>query len=128
MLIGYPGERPLPGEVRRELRGLVDGGVARILDALLVVKSPDGTFAGHEARELVGELMPEAAAGLLGGEDAAAAAAVLEPGQAGLLLMYEPCWTARLAGIVGEAGGQLVDMGSIRVGDVLDGLRRTEGG
>jgi hypothetical protein len=126
MLIGYPGERPLPGAVRAELRSLAGpGGAIRVLDAMFVAKAQDGTFSGHEARDLVGDLIDgDAAAGLLGGEDAAAAAAVMDPGQAGLLLMYQPRWAGGLARAAREGGGRLMDMGGIRVGDVLAAMRR----
>ena len=51
--------------------------------------------------------------GLLSDEDAAAAAAALEPDSLGLLIVYENLWSLPFAIAARKAGGQLVAQGHI---------------
>ena len=86
VVIGYPAGAPMTGEAVPLLLDLVDRGIIRVLDALFVTKNEDGTFSGFEAKDLddkhVGDfaVFEGASSGLLGDEDVATAAEVIEPG------------------------------------------------
>src|SRR4051812_25623368 len=78
-----------------QLRSLVDGGVVRVLDLLLVRKEPDGSVEVAELagvdKSNVGELVQLEAdlALLLAEEDVEEIGAVLEPGSIAAVLVYD---------------------------------------
>ena len=121
MLIEFSGKQP-HGELIPPLLDLVDRRIIRVLDALIVVTTEDGSsYNAVTTQELdaagirdLGELAG-ASSGLLGAEDAAAAAAVMEPNSAGLLLVFENLWAVPFAVAARKAGGQLVAHGRIPV-------------
>ena len=78
--------------------------------------------------EQVGELgdLAGASSGLLSAEDAAAAAATLQPNSLGLLIVYENLWSLPFAIAVRKAGGQLVSQGHIPVQAILAELDALE--
>ena len=98
---------------------LVDRRLIRIIDALVIVKRDDGNYDALTTEELdpavVGDLgeLAGASSGILDEEDAAAAAATLEPGTVGLLVVYENLWSLPFAIAAREAGAQLVAEGHI---------------
>jgi hypothetical protein len=124
VLIEFHGDEPRPGLVP-PLLDLVDRRVIRILDVLIVRKHADGTFETRTTGDLdpavVGDLgaLAGASSGLLDDEDAAQAAGVLEPGTAGLLLVYENLWSVPFALAARAAGGQLVADGRIPIQAIL---------
>lgn len=127
-VIGYPPDAPMTGEAMPLLLDLVDRGIVRVLDVLFVVKEPDGSFAGFEARDLdersVGDLaiFEGASSGLLGDDDAAAAAEALEPGTAAVLIVYENRWAAPFIAAVRRNGGFPIAFERIPAQDVIDAL------
>ena len=100
LVIGYPPDAPMTGEAVPILLDLVDRGIVRVLDALFVRKNEDGTFSGFDLadldEDLAGDLtaLAGASTGLIHDDDAALAAAELEPGSAAVLLVYENRWAA----------------------------------
>ena len=132
VVIAYPAGSPMTGEAVPLLLDLVDRGIIRVLDALFVIKNDDGSFSGFEARDLDDERVGDFAAfegassGLLGDEDARAAAESLDPGSAGVLLMYENRWAAPFAAAVRRNGGVLVANQRIPVQDVIEALDAVE--
>jgi Family of unknown function (DUF6325) len=132
VVIAYPPGAPLTGEAAPLLLDLVDRGIIRVLDALFVQKNEDGTFSGFEARGLeaksVGDftVFEGASSGLLGDEDAATAAAAIEPGTAAVLILYENRWAAPFAAAVRRNGGVLMDNQRIPHQDVIDALEAVE--
>ena len=64
-------------------------------------QNEDGTFSGFEATDLDGDSLGDfkvfegASSGLLGEDDVASAAEVLEPGSAAVMIVYENRWAAR---------------------------------
>ena len=113
------GHKEINGELVPPLLDLVDRRLIRILDALVLVKRSDDDFDALTTSELdpeqVGELgaLAGASSGLLSDEDAAAAAAALQPGSLGLLIVYENLWSLPFAIAARKAGGQLVARGHI---------------
>ena len=111
VVIGYPADAPMTGEAIPPLLDLVDNGIIRVLDVLIVIKNEDGTFSGLEAKglssETVGDLVAfeGASSGLLSEEDASTAADAIEPGSAAVLIVYENRWAAPFIAAVRRNGG-----------------------
>jgi len=132
-VIAYPPDAPMTGEAAPLLVDLVDRGIIRVLDAMFVKKNDDGTFSGFDATNLgdkeVGEftVFEGASSGLLGDEDAAAAAEALEPGSAAVMIMYENRWAAPFVSAVRRNGGVPIAFERIPAQDLLDALDALEG-
>ena len=132
VVIAFPPDAPMTGDAVPILMDLVDRGIVRVLDALFVIKNEDGTFSGFEARDLgdkdVGDfaVFEGASSGLLGDEDAAAAAEAIEPGSAAVVLLYENRWAAPFVAAVRRNGGVPVAFERIRVEDVSEALDAAE--
>ena len=121
-----PGSQP--GQGLPHIVSLVDRGIVRILDLRFLRKNEDGTV-----NELVGEqldsglaLFQGASSGMLGGDDLEEAAAVLEPGSAAALIVYENVWAAPFAVTVRRAGGRVIAGGRIPVQSLLAALDASE--
>jgi hypothetical protein len=128
VVIGFPPGAPMTGESVPIMLDLVDKGIVRILDALLIFKEADGTFSGLAAQDLsqdqIGDFTAFAGAnsGLIGDEDLAAAAAEMEPGSAAAILVYENRWAAPFAAAVRRNGGRLIATERIPVQDLIAAL------
>jgi len=107
------------------LLDLVDRGVIRVLDLVVIKKDEGGSFEAFEfddiddselggIRSLESEL-----AQLLSADDVASVAEALEPGSSAGLLVYENLWAAPFGSAVRRAGGQLVANGRIPVQALL---------
>jgi|SRR5215218_2817190 len=131
-IIAYPAGSPMTGEAVPLLIDLVDRGIIRVLDAMFVIKAEDGTFAGFDARDLddkgVGDftIFEGASSGLLGDEDAAKAAATIEPGSAAVMLVYENRWAAPFIAAVRRNGGEAIAFERIPTQDLIDALDAAE--
>lgn len=132
IVIGYPAGAPMTGEAIPLLLDLVDRGIVHVLDALFVQKDADGTFSGFDLSDLdedsAGDLKVFAGAstGLLDQDDAAAAAAEIEPGAAALMLVYENTWAAPFAAAVRRNGGRLIASERIATQTLIDALDAAE--
>ena len=132
VVIAYPPGAPMTGEAVPLLLDLVDRGIIRVFDALFVKKEEDGTFSGFDARNLsdkdVGDfaVFEGASTGLLGDEDAAHAADVIEPGSAAVMIMYENRWAAPFVAAVRRNGGVPVAFERIPAQDLMDALDAAE--
>lgn len=132
VVIGYPKGAPMSGEAIPLLLELVERGIIRVLDALFVRKDADGTFSGFDLAELdeetAGDLTVFAGAttGMLDNDDAALAAAEIEPGTAAVMLVYENRWAAPFVAAVRRNGGVLIANQRIGVQDLVDALDATE--
>lgn len=132
VVIGYPAGAPATGEAIPILLDLVDRGIIRVLDALLVRKEADGTFSGFDLADLdadtAGDLTVFAGAtsGLLDDDDVAATAAEIEPGSAAVMIVYENKWAAHFIAAVRRNGGELIAQQRIGVQQVIDALDAAE--
>ena len=132
VVIAYPADAPMTGDAIPIVMDLVDRGIIRVLDVLFVMQNDDGTVSGFEARTStptgVGDfkVFEGASTGLLGEEDAATAAAAIEPGSAAVLIAYENRWAAPFAAAVRRNGGVLVDFQRIPVADLISALDAVE--
>jgi hypothetical protein len=122
------GRKGINGDLVPPLLDLVDRRLIRILDALILIKRGDDDFDALTTSELdpeqVGDLraLAGASSGLLSDEDAAAAARVLQPGNIGLLIVYENLWSLPFATAARKAGGQLVARGHIETQAIVAAL------
>jgi hypothetical protein len=132
VVIGYPPGAPKTGEAIPILLDLVDRGIVRVLDALFVQKDADGTFSGFDLANLdadtAGDLAVFAGAstGMLNDDDAALAAAEIEPGSAAVVIVYENRWAAEFAAAVHRNGGVVIANERIGVQELMDALDAAE--
>jgi hypothetical protein len=128
VVIAYPADAPMTGEAIPIFLDLVDRGIIRVLDALIVQQNEDGTVSGFEATDLDGDSIGDlkvfegASTGLLGEEDAAAAGEMLEPGSAAVMIVYENRWAAPFVGAVRRNGGVLVASQRISAQELMDAI------
>ncbi|HEY5195050.1 MAG TPA: DUF6325 family protein [Solirubrobacteraceae bacterium] len=132
VVIGYPPDAPRTGEAIPLFVDLVDRGIIRVLDVLMVEKDAEGNVSGLEITDLEGDGIDDllvfagARTGLLGEEDAVTAAEALQPGEAALLICFENAWAAPFATAVRRNGGQVLAFQRIAAQDVLDTLDELE--
>jgi hypothetical protein len=128
VVIGFPPDAPRTGEAIPLFVDLVDRGIIRVLDVLVVQKDADGRVVRLEISELGGEALTSlqvfdgARTGMLGDEDAGIAADVLEPGEAAVLICFENTWAAPFATAVRRNGGRMLAFQRVPAQDVLDTL------
>jgi len=131
VLIEYPDGQP-KGEAAPYLVDLVERGIIRILDLMLISKDEDGTVSGMQIADIDGDgkadfvVFEGASSGLLDEDDREEAGQAMEPGSAAVLLVFENRWAAPLARAVRKAGGQLVASGRIPVQALLAALDAAE--
>jgi Family of unknown function (DUF6325) len=127
VVIGFPADAPRTGEAIPLFVDLVDRGVIRVLDVLMVQKNADGSVAGVEMSDL-GDALEElrvfegARSGMLGEEDAAVAGDALAPGEAAVLICFENAWAAPFAAAVRRNGGHVLAFQRVPVEDVLEAI------
>ena len=83
------------GSVAAALGDLVDQGIVRLFDFLVIVKADDGSVGALEVSALPGggfDAFVGARSGLLGDDDIEEAGAALHPGRAAALFVYENTW------------------------------------
>ena len=101
-MVEFPGSH-FNGEIMPELVALVEHGVVRMLDLVVIKKNEDGSFEAFEFDDLQDGPLAELReverdlAELLCDDDVAAIADALEPGSTAGLLVYENLWAAPLA-------------------------------
>jgi hypothetical protein len=131
-VIGYPPGSPMTGEAMPLLIDLVERAIIRVLDVMFVVKDEDGSYVGFEAKDLddkgVGEftVFEGASSGLLGEEDVAEAAQVLDPGSGAVLIVYENRWAAPFIAAVRRNGGVPIAFERIPAAQVVEALDALE--
>ena len=112
IIVGFPGNK-FNGQIAPELAKLIDSGLVRILDLIVISKDESGEVATFEFDQL-DELAPFAdlegdVGGILNQEDIDYAAASLAPSSTVGLLVWEDLWAARFAAAVRDSGGVLLE-------------------
>ena len=106
----------------------MDSGTVRVLDLVLLTKDLDGSVEAAELRDAddseVGQLRAAEAdlAVLLAESDVEEIGAMLEPGSAAAVLVWENTWAAPFGSAVRRSGGQLVTSGRIPTQAILAAL------
>ncbi len=133
VVIGYPADAPRTGEAIPLFIDLVDRGIVKVLDVLLVQKDAEGNVSGMEITDLDGDGVDDlvvfsgARTGMLGDEDASTAGEALEPGEAAVMICFENAWAAPFATAVRRNGGRVLAFERVAAQDVLDTLEALEG-
>jgi hypothetical protein len=140
LVVEFPaGKADFSGAMAAQLKALVEAGIVRVLDLLIITKDADGAVDAFELHEFeddqVGALRELGAefAQLLSEEDVGHIAAALEPGTVAAALVWENAWAAPFASSIRHSGGQLVASGRIPMQAIIaaveagDNVAATEG-
>ena len=114
----------LDGSVAAEVLALVEAGIIRLFDVVIVAKADDGSVTVLAMEDLGDGFAAFAGArsGLVGDEDLDEVASVLEPGRVAALLVYENAWAAGVVGAARAVGAEVVSSGRIPATDLMDAL------
>jgi hypothetical protein len=127
VLIEFSGDR-LTGRAAEALLDLVERGIVRVYDVLIVGKNDDGSVYGVDlaeaALEVVGGFaeLSGARTGLLSEEDMEEAAGAMQPGTLAALIVYENTWAIPFIAAAMESGGELIASARIPAPDVMAAL------
>jgi hypothetical protein len=124
LVVEFPaGAQSFTGEMATELLALVDSGVIRVLDVLVLSKDEDGVIEALEIDEIgesdVVRRLETEVAEILAADDVADLAAAMEPGTVAGVLVWENRWAAPFASAARRAGGQLIANGRIPIQALL---------
>jgi len=131
VVVEFPaGASTFTGEMASELRKLVEGGIIRIIDVLILTKEADGTVDAIELSDVdeLGDLqqIETELAELLAAEDVEHLAAAMEPGSTAGVLIWENLWAAPFASAARRSGGQLIADGRIPIQAILASIEADE--
>lgn len=131
LVIEFPGTATGEGTTRA-LAELVDRGVVRLYDLMVVRKDTDGSCVEVELATApdgqLGALRSFAGArsGLLGADDVALAGDVLEAGALGLVVVYENAWAAPFVAAARGEGAEMVGSARLTAQEIMDALDAVE--
>ena len=126
LLLEFPGDRPT-GPAASALLDLVDAGIVRIYDLVVIRKESDGSFSGLDLSDLDADHLggfsafAGARSGLLGDDDLSEAADAIRPGTTAALIVYENSWAIPFVAAARGAGAEVVARERIPA-DVLMGV------
>ena len=131
LVVEFPaGASSFTGEMAAELKKLVDGGIIRVIDVLILVKEADGSVDAIELSDIdeLGDLqaIETELAELLAAEDVAHLAAAMEPGSTAGVLIWENIWAAPFAAAARHSGGQLIANGRIPIQAIIASIEADE--
>src|SRR5688500_10720208 len=118
------------GEMATELLALVDAGIIRVIDAVILTKDADGVIDAMELSDVgeLGELQELEAqlAELLAEDDVVHLAAAMEPGSTAGVLIWENLWAAPFGSAARRSGGQLIASGRIPIQAIIASIEADE--
>jgi hypothetical protein len=131
VIVEFPaGASNFTGEMAEELLGLVDRGIIRVIDVLILTKADDGTVEAMELSDVeeLGQLetLEAELAELLAEEDVEHLAAAMEPGSTAGVLIWENLWAAPFASAARHSGGQLIANGRIPIQAIIASIEADE--
>jgi len=132
VVIGFPPDAPRTGESIPLFVDLVDRGIIRVLDVVVIEKAADGTIARLEISELGGEVSTQldvfqgASTGMIGEEDASAAAEGMQSSEAAVLICFENAWAAPFVSSVLRNGGRMLAFERVPAQDLFDVVNALE--
>jgi hypothetical protein len=132
VVIGFPPGAPKTGSSIPMFVDLVDRGIIRVLDVLMVQKDAEGTVAALDIKDLGDEVSTDlivfdgARSGMLGDEDADVAGEGLEPGEAAVMICFENTWAAPFATEVRRNGGRMLAFQRVPAEEVIEIVQALE--
>ena len=131
LIVEFPaGASNFTGEMATELLALVDAGMIRVIDVLILTKNEDGSVDAIELEDLddLGEFQRLEAelAEMLAEEDVEHLAAAMDPGSTAGVLIWENLWAAPFASAARRAGGQLIANGRIPAQAIIAAVQADE--
>ena len=134
LLLQFPEDADL-APARDALLDLVENGIVRIYDLLVIRKEADGSFVGLDIADLTDEgigsltVFAGARSGLLSDDDLSEAAGIIDPGTAAAVLVYENAWAVPFVAAARAAKAEVIASDRIPadvVMDVLDALEAAD--
>jgi hypothetical protein len=131
LVVEFPaGKSSFTGEMAEVLVSLVDRGIIRILDLLIIHKDEEGLVEADEIDD-VGNLdelrgLETHVAELLAADDVAHLAEAMQNGSTAGVLVWENVWAAPFASAARRAGGQLVASGRIPIQAIAASIEAEE--
>ena len=130
VLLQFPTDR-LTGEASGALADLVERGIVRIYDLLVIRKDESGAVEvleienpAHGASSF--SYFSGARSGILGDEDAQEAASAMDPGTVAALIVYENTWAIPFVKAARSAGAEVVAAARIPADTVMEVLAAAE--
>lgn len=129
VLLEFPRDR-LTGEAGQALVDLVEQGVIRLYDLVVISKDDDGQVSVLEVTDPAAAggfaAFAGARSGLLGDDDVAQAAGAMQRGTVAALIVYENAWAVPFVAAARNSGGELVASARIPAADVMAALEALE--
>lgn len=130
VLLEFPSDR-LTGEAGPALLDLVERGVIRLFDLLVLRKDENGSVDVLELTDPLAETggfsyFAGAASGMLGDDDVREAAQAMTPGTVAALIVYENSWAIPFVAAARSSGGEVIASARIPASDVMDALEALE--
>jgi hypothetical protein len=120
----------LTGEASAALVDLVERGIIRLYDLMVISKDETGLVEVLELTDPAGvggfTYFAGARSGLLGDDDRTAAAEAMEPGTVAVLLVYENTWAVPFVEAARNSGGEVIAGARIPAADVMGALEALE--
>ena len=123
-VVEFPaGASNFTGEMATELLSLVDRGIVRVIDVLILTKNADGSVDAMELSDVpeLGDLevLEAELAELLAADDVEHLAAAMDPGSTAGVIIWENLWVAPFAAAARRSGGQLIANGRIPIQAII---------
>jgi hypothetical protein len=131
LAVELPGAK-LQGQGMAALIDLTERGIIRILDLAVAMVGEDGAVRGMALADLDGDgdldlaVFEGVRSGLLDEDDLSRSAALVEPGDAVAVLIYENTWAGPFVTAMREAGAEVIASGRIPAEDVVAALDALE--
>ena len=129
VLLEFPRDR-LTGEASKALADLVESGVIRLYDLLVISKDDEGGVEVLELGDPSGvdgfAYFSGARSGLLGDDDVEEASSAMQPGTVAALIVYENSWAIPFVAAARNSGGDVIASARIPASDVMDALEALE--
>ncbi len=126
VVIEFP-EANFTGAGLPALLDVVAKGVIRVLDAVVIKQNDDGSWISLSVTDLdteggVWDLISGWGGDVLSQDDFDEVGAILKPGAAAAIIVYENTWAGPFAQAMLEAGGEVVAFERVGVADVMAAL------
>ncbi len=131
VVVEFPaGSSNFTGEMAKELSSLVERGIVRVLDLLVLQKDEEGSIEAFEIDDLdeMDELraLETQVAEILAEDDVVNLAEAMENGSTAGVIVWENSWAAPFAAAARRSGGQLIASGRIPIQAIVASLEAEE--